>query len=75
MKDVYCYIPETNDGSRLYKVAVIVLFTIQYVVDLMLFPMVKVLYVCTFRSVCAVPSMAFFVVPECAFQVYYADIF
>jgi len=44
----------------------------------MLFPILNILYfyISTFRSVCAVPKMAFFLVPQfCAFSVNWSSIF
>jgi hypothetical protein len=42
----------------------------------MLFPMIKVLYVCTFRSMCAVPNMAFFLwFPDDVLSIYITQVF
>jgi hypothetical protein len=63
MHCIYNYIPETNLVSRIYSFAAILY--LQFTVHVMLFPFFNVLYfyISTFRSMCAVPRMAFFVVP------------
>jgi len=53
---IYNYIPETNHVPTLYTVATILL--LQYMVHVMLFPTkLCALYISTFRSKCAVPSV------------------
>ena len=63
MRGIYGYIPETNHVSRVYSVAAIL--WLRFLVHVMLCPMLNVLYVhiSTFRSMCAVLNMSFFVVP------------
>ena len=62
MQRMYSYVPDTNNVSRAYSVSA--LFYLQFVINLMLFPVLNVLYfyISTFRSVCvcAVPSVAVF---------------
>lgn len=57
IKGTYNYTLETNRVSVVYNVTVIL--RLQHVILVMLFPMMKVLYVyfSTFRNICAVPSM------------------
>jgi hypothetical protein len=59
-KRIYNYIPNTNRTSRVYNVATILKLT--FMVHITLFPILYLLYfyISTFRSVCAVPSMAVF---------------
>ena len=54
------YIPETNYVPREYSVAAILLFLFMVLISLL--PVLNLLYfyISTFRSVCAVPNMAFF---------------
>jgi hypothetical protein len=60
MQCIYSYVPDTNHVYRVYSVAAILL--LQFMVHVMLFPMINVLYfyISTFRSMFAVPSMAVF---------------
>ena len=60
MQGIYTYIPETNYAPKEYSVAAILLLL--FMVLLLLVPVLNLLYfyICTFRSTCAVPSMAVF---------------
>jgi hypothetical protein len=60
MQGIYTYISETNDVPREYTVAAI-LFLL-FMMPISLVPALALLcfYVSTFRSMCAVPSMAVF---------------
>ena len=60
MQDIYNYIPEANHISAVYSAAAV--RYLQFVLHVMLFPMLNVLYfdMTTFRSMCAVRSMAVF---------------
>jgi len=60
MQDICNFRPETNRASRVYSVAA-ALYS-QFVLHVMLFPMLNVLhfYSSTSRSICAVPNMAVF---------------
>ena len=60
MQGVYTYIPETKYVPRQYSVAAILLFL--FMVHTSLAPVLNLLhfYISTFRSMCAVPSMAVF---------------
>jgi hypothetical protein len=55
---IYSYIPETNHVSRVCSVTVILY--LQFMLNVMLYPMLNVLYIyiSTSRSMCVVPSMA-----------------
>jgi hypothetical protein len=55
-------IPETNHVSRVYNVAAVL--QLQFMVHVMLFPTINVLYfyISSFRSKCAVPSVAVFLI-------------
>ena len=59
---IYNYISETNQVPTVYTVAAIL--SLQYMVHIMLFPMIKLLYIVlsisTIRSLCAVLSAANF---------------
>jgi len=54
------HVPETSNNSRLHNVAAVL--WLQFMVHVMLFPMLNGLYfyINTFRSKCAVTSMAIF---------------
>jgi len=58
MQGIYNYIPETNYIYGIYSVAAVLY--LQFVLHVMLHPMLNGLYfyISTFRSKCAVPSMA-----------------
>ena len=60
MKGIRSHIPETNNISRVYNVAVVL--WLQCMVHVMLFLLLNVLYfyISTFRSMYAVPSFACF---------------
>jgi len=60
MQSIYSYILETNHVSRVYCVAAVLY--LQFVLREMLFCIVTclILYISTFRSMCAVPNMAVF---------------
>jgi hypothetical protein len=60
MQGIHTHIPETNHVPRGYIVAVIM--SLSFMVPLSLVPALTLLffYVSTFRSMCAVPSMAVF---------------
>ena len=58
MPDIYKFIPETNRVSRVYSVAA-GLYS-QFVLHVMLFPMLNVLYFYTSLSICVLPNMAVF---------------
>ena len=60
MQSIYTYIPETNYVPREYSVAAIPLLLFMVLISLV--PVLNLLYfyVSTFRSMCAVPSMAVF---------------
>ena len=60
MQGIYTYIPETNHVPREYSVSAIL--SLLFMVPISLVPALAVLYfyVSTFRSMCAVPSMAVF---------------
>ena len=63
MQGIYTYIPETNYVSREYCVAAILLLLFMVLISIV--PVLNLLYfyISTFRSMCAVPSKMFFVVP------------
>ena len=63
MQGIFTYIPETNYVPRKYSVAAILLLLLVVLISLV--SVLNLLYFCisTFRSVCAVPNMAFSVVP------------
>ena len=58
MQGIYIHIPETNYVPREYSVAAVLLLL--FMVRISLVPVLTVLYfyISTFRSMCAVPSMA-----------------
>ena len=60
MQVIYVYVPETNHVCQEYSVATVL--SLLFVVHIALFPMLNRLYfyISTFRSMCAVPSMAVF---------------
>ena len=60
MQGIYTYIPETNHVPREYSVSAIL--SLLFMVSISLVPALALLYfyVCTFRSMCAVPNVAVF---------------
>ena len=60
MQGIYTYIPETNYVPREYSVAPVLLLLFMVLISLV--PVLNLLYfyISTFRSTCAVPSMAVF---------------
>ena len=54
------YIPETNYVPREYDVAAILLFLFMVLISLLAVLNLLYFYICTFRSMCAVPNMAVF---------------
>ena len=60
MQGIYAYVPETNHVPREYSVSAIL--SLLFMVSISLVPALALLYfyVSTFRSMCAVPSMAVF---------------
>jgi hypothetical protein len=60
MRGIYNYVPETNHVFLVYNVIAILL--LQFMVHVMLFPIINVLYIyiSTLRSMCAVPNVAVF---------------
>jgi len=63
MQGIYSYIPETNHVSRVYNVAAVLY--LQCATCNVILPVKCVLYfyISTFRTMCAVPNMAAFVIP------------
>jgi len=57
MKDIYNYIPETKNVSRVFSVAIILY--LQFIFHVILFRLFDALYIyiSTFRSMCAVHSI------------------
>ena len=64
MQGIYNYLPETNHVSTVYKRCSCSEFTVCATCNV-ISPVKYVLYfyISTFRSVCALPNMAVFVVP------------
>ena len=60
MQDIYIYIPETNYIPREYSVAAILLLLFTVLISLVSVLNLLYFYISTFRSMCAVPSMAVF---------------
>jgi len=60
MKGIYTYIPETNYVPREYSVAAILLLLFMVFISLVSVLNLLYFYISTFRSMCAVPSMAVF---------------
>jgi hypothetical protein len=60
MQDIYNYIPETNNISKVCNIAVAL--CLRYTVRVMLYTAINVfhLYINSFRSMCAVPNVAVF---------------
>ena len=60
IRDIYAYIPETNYVPRQYSIAAILLLLFMVLIPLV--PALNLLYfyICTLRSMCAVPNMAVF---------------
>ena len=60
MQGIYTYIPETNYVPREYNVAAILLLLFMVLISLVSVLNLLNVYISTFRSMCAVPSMAVF---------------
>ena len=60
MQGIYTYIPETNYVPREYSVAAILLLLFMVLISLVSVLNLLHVYICTFRSMCAVPNMAVF---------------
>ena len=60
MQDIYTHIPETNYVPREYSVAAILLLLFMVLISLLSVLNLLYIYISTFRSMCAVPSMAVF---------------
>jgi hypothetical protein len=60
MQGICTYIPETNNVPREYTVAAILLLLFMVPISLDSALALLCFYVCTFRSMCAVPNMAVF---------------
>ena len=60
MQGIYTYIPETNYVPRECNVAAILLLLFMVLITLVPVLTVLYFYIRTFRSMCAVPNMAFF---------------
>jgi len=63
MHGIYTYIPETNYVPREYSVAAILLLLFTVLISLVSVLNLLYFYISTFRSMCAAPNMAVFVVP------------
>ena len=60
MLGIYTYIPETNYVPRDYSVAAFLLLLFMAIISLVSVLNLVFFYISTFRSVCAVPNIAFF---------------
>ena len=60
MQGIYTHIPETNYVPREYSVAAILWFLFMVLILLVSVLNLSYFYISTFRSMCAVPNMAFF---------------
>jgi len=60
MQGIYTYIPEKNSVPREYSVASILLLLFMVLISLVSVLNLLYFYISTFRSMCAVPSMAVF---------------
>jgi hypothetical protein len=60
MQGIYTYIPETNHVPKEYNVAAILSLLFMAPISLAAALALIYFYICTFRSVCAVPNMAVF---------------
>ena len=63
MLGIYTYIPETNYVPREYSVAAILLLLFMVLISLVSVLNLLYFYISIFRSMCAVPNMAFSEVP------------
>jgi len=63
MQGIYTHIPETNYVSREYSVAAILLLLFMVLISLVSVLSLLYFHICTFRSMYAVPKIAFSVVP------------
>ena len=60
MQGIYTYIPETNHVAREYSVAAILFLLFMVLISLVSVLNLLYFYISTFRTMCAVPSMAVF---------------
>ena len=60
MQGIYTHIPETNYVATEYSVAAILLLLFMVLISLVSVLNLLYFYISTFRSMCAVPNMAFF---------------
>jgi len=60
MQGIYTYIPATNDVPREYSVVAILLLLFVVLISSVSVLILLYFYISTFRSMCAVPSMALF---------------
>ena len=60
MQGIYTHFPETNYGPREYSVAAILLLLFVVLISLVSVLSLLYFYISTFRSTCAVPSLAVF---------------
>ena len=60
MQGIYAHIPETNNVTRKYSVAAILLLLFMVLISLVSVLNLLYFYINTFRSMCAVPNMAVF---------------
>jgi len=63
MQGIYTHIPETNYVSREYSVAAILLLLFMVLISLVSVLSLLYFHISTFRSMYAVPKIAFSVVP------------
>ena len=71
MQGIYTYIPDANYVPREYSVAAILLLLFMVLISLVSVLNLLCFYISTFRSMCAVPNMAVFVVPYYYYYYYY----
>jgi hypothetical protein len=62
MQGIYTYTPETNYVPREYSVAAILLLLITVLISLVSVLNLLYFYISTFRSMCAVPNMAVYII-------------
>jgi len=60
MQGIYTYIPETNCVPREYSIAALLLLLFMVLISLVSVLNLLYFYISTFRSMCAVPNIAFF---------------
>ena len=76
MQGIYSYIPKTNCVPREYSVAAILLLLFMVLISLVSVLNLLYFYISTFRSMCAVPSVAVFVeFLDFMFSLYVARVF